>query len=458
MRSLLFWPHLVSGVLAGLVIAVMSLTGVALAFAPQLLARADRQAREVAAPAPGAQRLPVDALVARAKAERPGMQVSGVTLYPDATSAVLVSSGRTEGVYVNPYTGALQPLGAEGLRATLHTLEEWHRYLGAGGESRAVGKAVTGASNALFLFLALSGLYLWWPRRWSRAALRSTLWFRGGLRGKARDFNWHNTLGFWMLPVLVVLTASGVVMSYRWASNLVFTLAGSPVPAAGGPGAAPAVPVHAPPPGTQLLALDAAFARAAREVPAWESVTLRLGGAPQAPRPEGGGERGASAGSERSAPGERADAARSADAPRGEGTERRAGAEPRGGEPRPGASGRGPQALTFSVRERDAWPRFSSVQLSLDPFTGAVLKREGYADGTAGRRARTWLRFLHTGEALGLPGQLLAALASLGAAFLVWTGLALAWRRFFPRRRAAGAAASAAAPSADSSDSRSSAA
>ena len=43
---------------------------------------------------------------------------------------------------------------------------------------------------------------------------------------------------------------------------------------------------------------------------------------------------------------------------------------------------------------------------------------------------RRWVRFLHTGEALGLPGQTLAGLASAAAALLVWTGLSLALRRF----------------------------
>jgi uncharacterized iron-regulated membrane protein len=41
---------------------------------------------------------------------------------------------------------------------------------------------------------------------------------------------------------------------------------------------------------------------------------------------------------------------------------------------------------------------------------------------------------IHTGEALGWFGQFIAALASLGGAFLVWTGFALSWRRYFPRR------------------------
>ncbi|MFP2913686.1 PepSY domain-containing protein, partial [Pyxidicoccus sp. 3LFB2] len=78
---------------------------------------------------------------------------------------------------------------------------------------------------------------------------------------------------------------------------------------------------------------------------------------------------------------------------------------------------------------------FASTQVSLDPFTGQVAKQEGYADFNSGRKLRTWLRFLHTGEALGWLGQLVAAIASLGGAVLVWTGFALAWRRFFPRRQ-----------------------
>ena len=48
-----------------------------------------------------------------------------------------------------------------------------------------------------------------------------------------------------------------------------------------------------------------------------------------------------------------------------------------------------------------------------------------------------WLRFLHTGEALGWPGQLVAGIASLGGVMLVWTGLALAVRRLAYTRRSA---------------------
>ena len=78
-------------------------------------------------------------------------------------------------------------------------MTNWHRYLAMSGESRATGRSITGISNAAFLVLALSGLYIWWPRQLTRRALTPIVWFRRTSTGRARDFNWHNTIGFWCL-------------------------------------------------------------------------------------------------------------------------------------------------------------------------------------------------------------------------------------------------------------------
>ena len=82
--------------------------------------------------------------------------------------------------------------------------------------------------------------------------------------------------------------------------------------------------------------------------------------------------------------------------------------------------------------------------------SGAATKWEGFEAGTAGRKLRTLLRFAHTGEVAGLPGQLIAGLASLGAVVLGYTGLALSLRRFaaWRARRRPPAQAIAARPAA----------
>jgi hypothetical protein len=40
------------------------------------------------------------------------------------------------------------------------------------------------------------------------------------------------------------------------------------------------------------------------------------------------------------------------------------------------------------------------------------------------------MRFTHTGESFGFIGQLIGMIACIGGAFLVYTGLSLALRRF----------------------------
>ncbi len=121
-------------------------------------------------------------------------------------------------------------------------MTDWHRWLAASGEYRTTGRAITGASNLAFLFLVLSGAYLWIPRTWAWRAVKQVIWFRGGLPGKARDFNWHNTIGVWCVAPLALIVASGAVISYPWASNLVYRIVGEapPAPAGRGGAAAPA--------------------------------------------------------------------------------------------------------------------------------------------------------------------------------------------------------------------------
>ena len=55
-----------------------------------------------------------------------------------------------------------------------------------------------------------------------------------GSPGKARDFNWHNTIGFWSAIPLAVIVAGGVVISYPWATGLVYRAYGEEPPAPGG--------------------------------------------------------------------------------------------------------------------------------------------------------------------------------------------------------------------------------
>ena len=96
------------------------------------------------------------------------------------------------------------------------------------------------------------------------------------------------------------------------------------------------------------------------------------------------------------------------------------------------ASDRAP--WSFTVDEGYAGQPQLRGTLTVDRETGEVARWETFDSFDAGRRFRTWLRFVHTGEYYGLAGQTIAGIASAGGAVLVYTGLALAWRRFWTWR------------------------
>lgn len=407
-RKIVFWLHLVAGLIAGLAIGIMCFTGVVLAFEKQLVAWAERDARRIEAPAPDAARLTLAELAARVRAAEPEARPQAITVSADPRDAVAFSLGRDNTIYAHPFTGEVRRPASEVMHDFMHVMTDWHRWLALGGDHRPIGKAINGAGNLAFLALALTGLYLWWPRSLSWRGVKAVALFNWRLTGKARDFNWHNSLGLWAAPVLIVLTLTALPISYRWAANGIYRLTGEEPPAQTGPGGAPTAPafeIQRPAPDARPLDPDALLAIARTQVPDWSTLTLRLGNGPQR------GAAPASAGNTTA-------------------TERRPAREA-------GGERRGPQAATVIVRTPDSWPRTATTTLTLHPFTGEVLRREGFADLSAARQIRSWTRFLHTGEALGWAGQLVAGLASLAGCVLVYTGFALSWRRFFPRRRSA---------------------
>src|SRR5690242_19674200 len=92
-RSTIFWIHLVCGVAAGIVVLMMSATGVLLTYERQILGWADRTAYP--APTPGAQRLPLEQLVAAAKVQRPELVPTCIVLRNEADAPVVLAAGRS---------------------------------------------------------------------------------------------------------------------------------------------------------------------------------------------------------------------------------------------------------------------------------------------------------------------------------------------------------------------------
>ena len=366
-RKALFWVHLTVGIAVGLVVFIMSVTGVALTYQRQTQQWAD--GFDVRPADATVERMPVAELLRQARDEQDA-NPTALLLRNDPAKPARVSFGR-QSFEVDPYTGERLGAGAVGVRKAFRALIGWHRWLGQEGEGRAVARAITGFCNLAFLFIVISGLYLWWPRSWSWSRLRSIVLFRRGLAPRARDFNWHNVFGFWMAIPLAILVATGAFFSYSWPMGLVYRITGEERPVRGPRPAPPETPEEPSSP-DEYKGMDTLVAAALRHEPAWQLATLRFGPGPEAP-----------------------------------------------------------VTVTLDRSRMGTRPDLRTT-LVMDRATATVVGEE---TPSRARTTLVWIRWLHTGEAFGFIGQTIAGIASLAGCFLVYTGWSLSWRRFLAWRR-----------------------
>jgi uncharacterized iron-regulated membrane protein len=401
-RTALFWLHLASGVIAGIVVFIMSLTGIFLAYEHQLLGWA-ASSHEIVAPAPGATRLPIDQVLATVNADPAQYRVTSMTIPRDSMAPIALGLESRQSIYADPYTGRV--IGADGaMRAFMTWSMRWHRSLAMSAATRdPVGAQITGASNLLFLFMVLSGIVLWWPKQMTKRAFRAVAFFSPRAKGRARDWNWHHVFGVWAAIPLVFIVASATFISYRWPLTVLEKVTGSPPapqrgeggaagrasasresgtpgnadrakdatarpsrPAGGSGGAAPAAAVLT---GASLgVSADLIVHQARLAVQDWQTIAIRPG---------------------------------------------REGALP-----------------TVSATTGPFNRPSDRVALTLESTGGTLVAVRAPRPATTAARMRSWMRSIHTGEALGTAGQSIAALASVAGVLLAFTGLALVWRRF----------------------------
>ncbi|MEO6283745.1 MAG: PepSY-associated TM helix domain-containing protein [Dyadobacter sp.] len=218
--------HLWLGISSGLVVFVVALTGCILVFEDELEPVINKQFHVVNV-VEGQRRLPLDILQRNVAQQFPRKKITRVSLEPDADRTVIfgLKSGKKEkdvfSVAVNPYNGQIAGTRQEN-DAFFHVVLQLHRYLCL----EETGKVITGISCVMFLVIMVTGLILWWPNRKNRKQRFTVKW-----DAKFKRLNWdlHAILGFYTLPFVFIIAATGLVWSYKWVNNMIYiTFDGKP--------------------------------------------------------------------------------------------------------------------------------------------------------------------------------------------------------------------------------------
>lgn len=371
MKKTLFQLHWLFGISAGLVLALMGITGALYSFQDELLRAFNADVLKVEVRAEGV--LPPAELVRRVEAQQHD-KVAMLWVDVRAGNAARVfftpPPGERRGQlrYADPYTGELK--GEAAGQGFFNLMLNLHRFLAMGD----TGRQITGACTLMLVFFCLSGLYLRWPRK----ALDWRAWLTFDWAKTGRAFNWdlHAVAGTWCLLFYLLFALTGLFWSYEWYREGLNRLLAD-APASGqqqqrGEGRGRHGPQHsdknAPPLVVDYDAIWANLKDAAG--PGLAMYNLRL--------------------------------------------------PPVGGQP----------ANLFYLLENADHPRAFNT-LVLDPATGQVKKHDRYSEKSFKAQLLQSVYALHVGEYFGLPGRIIVTLASLSMPLFFVTG----WLLYLDRRR-----------------------
>ncbi len=197
--------HLWVGILTGLYIAVVSITGAALVFRIDLQRALHPQLFTPAAAGP---LLDAASVLEKLRDIYPDGQIAGVdapTTGRPTYLAYVGQGGRFLTLLLDPVSG--QVLGELPERSIIRTLQELHFNLLAG----RTGRAVNGAGALCLLIMCVTGAIIWWP---GRGKVRRSLTVDRRRSWKRINWELHGAVGAWSAAALMMWAVTGLSFTF----------------------------------------------------------------------------------------------------------------------------------------------------------------------------------------------------------------------------------------------------
>ncbi|MBV7530024.1 PepSY domain-containing protein [Chitinophaga sp. sic0106] len=359
------------GLLSGLVVFILGITGCIYAFIDELkpVFYHDRMYVEVPA---DAQRLPMSVIREKAQqamGEEYKLQLAEIPLGANRSVSFRTLKVNPEGlsyatymeyfyrIYVNPYNGKI--LKIENSKwEFFNTIVNLHISLLLGPN---IGTTIVNWSVIIFVVLLISGIVLWWPNNKAAAKQRLRFKWKDTTRWKRKNYDLHNILGFYAMLVLLIIAITGLVISYQWVSNGVQWIAN------GGKTIAAPPPVMSDTTIADAYSLDKILHDAVKQAPTGTTFFIGI-----------------------------------------------------------------PKDTKLPVHvfaRNDNKPLYKATRMQYDQHAAAMLTKTTFATMNNGERINAMNYDIHVGAVLGIPGKILAFLASLIAASLPVTGIYIWWGR-----------------------------
>lgn len=203
LRLVIFTVHSWIGLIVGIAISIMGLTGSGIVFMHELDHTLNPALMHVV---PQGQPQSIDLNIAPVIRSHPNLAVESIELPKTSSDPVMVvmktAQGERQETYVNPYTSQIlgERIWERSIVGFMHTL---HYTLFAG----KIGQIAVGVEGLLFLLVSLTGMLLWtgWRRLKTGVRIRWN-------SPRFINFDLHNVMGFWSGLFLILLSLTGTAI------------------------------------------------------------------------------------------------------------------------------------------------------------------------------------------------------------------------------------------------------
>lgn len=366
-KKVILFLHRWLGLVSGLVVLVLSITGAIFVFEKEI---SHWLRKDVMYVENEQHRLSMDEMYTRtAEALETPQLYYGLTTYRDKEQAwsafsfvrnpepswtYFGSIAEYKSAYINPYTGeALAVIDEEKDFFQIVKGIHWSLLL-----ATPIGQPIVAWSTVIFIVLLISGLILWWPKKWNKAGKNKSFKVKWGAKWRRVNYDLHNVLGFYALLLALIVGFTGLYWAFPFAKKTLHFLGTGEfrLPKTSTPQVASAPPAssHSKSP------MEVAYQNAWSEFPEAYSIAFIT----------------------------------------------------------PGDSA----GTINAIVRGDGKTYYERSEMKFDQYTGEVLHVDAYEDKNAGEKLLLMNYDIHVGAIGGIPGKILAFLICLISASLPVTG------------------------------------
>ncbi|WP_336068633.1 PepSY-associated TM helix domain-containing protein [Mesoflavibacter sp. CH_XMU1404-2] len=212
-RKLINDIHLWLGLASGIILFLVCFSGTILAFEHEI----KEFFSEEFVVTPEANTQTVTQLVSTLKEKNEGF-VTGLQIPSEANQPYAFSvkkdlkQRRGATVLVNPYNSEVKTVEKSSADAFLFSMFKLHRWLLL---DINIGRPIVGVATIIFLILSISGIVLWFPKKFKWRNFKQGFKIKTNANWKRINHDLHNTLGFYSCIIVLIMGITGLCWSFE---------------------------------------------------------------------------------------------------------------------------------------------------------------------------------------------------------------------------------------------------